>query len=155
MAAGKSAPTRSNIPGVSMDRRSFLKTGLALSAAGIAPVGFAAAGESPWRTFEVTTRVELQEGGPSRIWIPAPSVDTDYQKLVDTRYSSPNGTVQLVQDPVYGAGIVAAQFGGGVRPVLETTSRFATRDRAVSLDGPGSGAVLSDADRAKYLAPTE
>ena len=138
-----------------MDRRSFLKTGLALSAAGAAPLGFAAAEQGQWRTFEVTTRVELLEGGASRIWIPAPSVDTDYQKLVDTRYSSPNGDVQLVQDPVYGAGIVAAQFGGGVRPVRETTSRFATRDRAVNLDGQGSGAALSDAERTRYLAATD
>jgi len=138
-----------------MDRRSFLKTGAALSVAGIAPFGFAAGEQGQWRTFEVTTRVELLEGGPSRIWIPAPSVDTDYQKLVETRFSSANGSVQLVQDPVYGAGIVAAQFGGGVRPVLETTSRFATRDRAVDFDGPGGNATLSEAERAKYLAPTE
>jgi transglutaminase-like putative cysteine protease len=138
-----------------MDRRSFLKTGAALSAAGIAPFSISADQQAPWRTFEVTTRVELLEGGPSRIWIPAPTVDTDYQKLIDTRYSAPNGSAQLVQDPVYGAGIVSGQFEAGQRPVLETTTRFATRDRAVDLKGAGSGAALGEAERAKYLAATE
>ena len=110
-----------------MDRRSFLKTGAALSAVTIAPRSFAAQEEGPWRTFEVVTRVEILEGTQARIWIPAPTVNTDYQKVVATSFSAPKGKVELVQDPVYGAGIVAANFSGGEKPVAEMTTRISTR----------------------------
>ena len=31
-----------------------------------------------WRTFEVTTRVDMQSAsGPTRVWVPVPSVNTD------------------------------------------------------------------------------
>ena len=34
-----------------------------------------------WRTFEITTRVEILEAsGVSRAWLPIPSVRSDYQK---------------------------------------------------------------------------
>jgi transglutaminase-like putative cysteine protease len=143
------------IPGDYMDRRSFLKTGAALSAVAVAPRSFAATDEAPWRTFEVVTRVELLEGTQARIWIPAPTVNTDYQKVVSTTFAAPNGQAELVQDPAYGAGIVAANFAGGQRPVAEVTTRFATRDRAVDLAAPAGNAALSEAERSKYLAATE
>lgn len=138
-----------------MDRRSFLKTTAALSAATMAPLGFAADEKDKWRTFEVTTRVELLEGTPARVWIPVPTVNTDYQKVINTTFNAPNGQAQLVQDPVYGAGIVAAEFARGQKPVAEVVTRFATRDRVADLSAPSASAVLSDAERAKYLAPTE
>jgi transglutaminase-like putative cysteine protease len=138
-----------------MDRRSFLKTTAALSAAAAAPLGFAAGEKEKWRTFEVTTRVELLEGAPARIWVPVPTVNTDYQKVISTTFNAPAGQAQLAQDPVYGAGIVAAEFGDGQKPVLETVTRFSTRDRAADLSAPSDAAALAEADRAKYLAATE
>jgi transglutaminase-like putative cysteine protease len=138
-----------------MDRRSFLKTGAALSAVTMAPRSFAAQEEGPWRTFEVVTRVEILEGTQARIWIPAPTVNTDYQKVVATSFSAPKGKVELVQDPVYGAGIVAANFSGGEKPVAEMTTRISTRDRAVDLSAPAGNVALSEAERSKYVAPTE
>ena len=138
-----------------MDRRTFLKTSAALSAASVAPLGFAAGEKEKWRTFEVTTRAELLEGAPARIWIPVPTVNTDYQKVTSTTFSAPAGQAQLVQDPVYGAGIVAAEFGKGQKPVVEAVTRFATRDRAADLDAPSDAVVLAEAERAKYLAPTD
>jgi transglutaminase-like putative cysteine protease len=138
-----------------MDRRSFLKTGAALSAVAVAPRSFAATDDAPWRTFEVVTRVELLEGTQARIWIPAPTVNTEYQKVIASSFAAPNGQAELVQDPVYGAGIVAANFAGGQRPVAEVTTRFATRDRAVDLAAPAGNAALTEAERSKYLAATE
>jgi transglutaminase-like putative cysteine protease len=138
-----------------MDRRSFLKTTAALSAASMAPLGFAADEKEKWRTFEVTTRVELLDGAPARIWVPVPTVDTDYQKVISTRFNAPAGQAQMVQDPVYGAGIVAAEFGKGQKPMVETVTRFATRDRVADLRAPSDAVVLAEADRVKYLAPTE
>ena len=69
-----------------MDRRSFLKAGAAVPAAAALP-GLALAQQLPfnprqaetWRTFEVTTRVEvLFPEGATRVWLPVPSVDSAY-----------------------------------------------------------------------------
>ena len=136
-----------------MDRRSFLKTGAAFSAATMAPFSFAA--EEKWRTFEVTTRVELDAGAPATVWLPVPSVDSDYQRLLATSFKADGAVTQIVRDPKYGAGILVAEFKGGTKPVVELSSRFATRDRAVDLSAAPSAAQLSAAERTQYLAATE
>ena len=53
------------------------------------------------------------------------------------------------------AGIVAAEFAPGVRPVLTMTSRFATRDVAVDLRRPGSAPAEDPAVLRKYTEATE
>jgi transglutaminase-like putative cysteine protease len=136
-----------------MDRRSFLKTTAALSAACIAPLARAASQE--WRSFEVRTRVELLDGSPARVWLPVPVVNTDYQKVLDNRFQVDSGNARLVKDPVYGVGILAAEFASDKRPTIELVSRIATRDRAVNLAGNGNGAQLSDAERRIWLKSTE
>jgi hypothetical protein len=58
---------------MSMNRRDFLQ------AAGCAAAGFAfsspehlLAGDARWRTFEVTTQIEvLKPSGKTRVWVPA------------------------------------------------------------------------------------
>jgi hypothetical protein len=61
-----------------MNRRDFLRHGLSVSA-GVALSGmprfssFARANDSKWRTFEVTTRIEIADPvGASRTWVPVP-----------------------------------------------------------------------------------
>ncbi len=44
---------------------------------------------------------------------------------------------------------------GEAPPVVEVTSRFATRDRAVDFSKPGNAAPLSAEERAKYLAAAD
>ena len=70
-----------------MDRRLFLKAGAMAPAAAVLPK-LALAQQLPfnprqaetWRTFEVTTRVEiLFPEGATRVWLPVPSVDSVYQ----------------------------------------------------------------------------
>src|SRR5580765_1472271 len=40
-----------------------------------------------WRTFELTTRVEvLQPSGVARVWLPAPSVVSDYQQPIENSW---------------------------------------------------------------------
>ena len=80
-----------------MDRRSFLQTSAAAAAlpvlSALPRVSFAQ--QLPfnpvpggWRTFEVTTRVEiLKPAGVSRAWIPVPSVERNYQKLLGNSWS--------------------------------------------------------------------
>ena len=49
-----------------------------------------------WRTFEVTTRVEvLRPSGPTRIWVPAALiVSTPYQKTLATTFHCEDGSVK-------------------------------------------------------------
>ena len=135
-----------------MDRRSFLKTGAALSAASIAP--FARAQELGWRTFEVSTRVELVGTGPARVWLPVPSVNAGYQKVISNRFEAGSGRASIVKDARYGAGILVAEFGKSDTPVVELVSRFSTRDRAVT-PGKPTGEKLGKAERSLYLSATE
>ncbi|OGB23206.1 MAG: transglutaminase [Burkholderiales bacterium RIFCSPLOWO2_02_FULL_57_36] len=136
-----------------MDRRSFLKTAAALSATSIAPFGVAA--EEKWRTFEVTTRVELNTASPATIWLPVPTVNADYQKILASSFTADGANAKIIQDAKYGAGILVAEYSGGAKPVVELTSRFATRDRAVDLGAAPSDAKIDQAELKKYLEPTE
>jgi len=148
-----------------MDRRVFIKTAAALPAAAACaaiPQSVWAflnrAPEDKWRVFEVTTQVEvLKPAGTTRIWLPVPlTVDTDYQKGQGNKWEAQGATVSYVQDRKYGAGIVHAEFPGPVKqPVLQLTSRFATRDNIKNLEKPGNTANEDRATLALYTAPTE
>ncbi len=123
-------------------RRSFLMNAAALSAAYTLPVlGQAQPATAQrqfnpqpgaWRTFEVTTRVDVQQAdGATRVWLPVPSVDTDWQQSLDSRYSS-NGQTRMAGDRHYGAKFLAVTFAAGEKqPWVEITSRIQTRNRAV------------------------
>lgn len=152
------------IPEIIMNRRSFLKTSatapLAAAASSVLPLGSALAQGAPgtdgWRIFEVTTRVEvLKPVGTTRVWLPTPSiVDTSYQKSLGNAWQADGGKADLVTDARYGAGIVAATFADGAKPVLSLTSRFATRNYSVNPAG-GRGMQSSSDELRRYLAATE
>jgi transglutaminase-like putative cysteine protease len=148
-----------------MDRRSFLKAG------GLVPVvaalpKLASAQQLPfnlrpgdkWRTFEVSTRVEIVfPEGATRVWLPIPSLDMSYQKTIDNAWSGNAPIAQIVHDGKYGAGMLYAEWPSETKtPVVELTSRFATRDHAVDLSArAGSGEKLSPQQRAFYTEATE
>jgi hypothetical protein len=146
-----------------MHRRSFLQASAAASLVGALP-RFARAQQasfdpkpSGWRTFEVTTRVELQwPEGTSRVWIPVPSVENSYQKVLGTTWSG-NGSVRLASDGKYGANMVAAEWNPSEKsPVVEVVSSFSTINRAVDLSKPDPSIKPLDAPTAAfYLAPSE
>src|SRR5262245_52387144 len=104
------------IPEVSMQRRSFLQAGTAIAALGALPK-VSVAQQLPfdprpagWRTFEVTTRVEIQfPEGVSRVWLPLPSVEGDYQKPLDNAWSG-NGSTRVADDGKYGARMVVSEW---------------------------------------------
>ncbi len=126
-------------------RRSLLKGGAAVGALIAAPAWLhaqtsppaAAAAQrqfepepGPWRTFEITTRVELADArGPSRIWLPVPSIDSHWQRSLVSNFSS-NGQVRMASDRRAGARMLYGEFAAGVTPVLELTSQVQTRNRA-------------------------
>ena len=146
-----------------MHRREFLRfTGLA--SAGFAlpsAVSNAFAQPSPpadgWRTFEVTTRVEvLKPSGVTRVWLPVPLTnETAYLKPMGNHYQAEGGTAAIMSEGKYGAGIVWAEWNAGVKPALVLTSRFATRDIAVDLSKPGNAPAEDAAVLAKYTGATE
>jgi transglutaminase-like putative cysteine protease len=146
-----------------MRRRSFLQAGVAASALGSLP-RFALAQQLPfdpkpgsWRTFEITTRVELQwPEGVSRAWVPVPAVEGPYQKVIGNAWSG-NGSARIVSDGKYGANMVMAEWSPSEKtPVLEVVSAFATRNRVIDLSKPDPSIKALDApSSAFYTAPTE
>ena len=141
-----------------MDRRAFLQTSAVAAAAAALPWRDALA-TTGWRTFETVTRVEvLKPRGVSRTWVPLPmGEDSDWHKALGNDWSGNAARSQVLRDEKYGTTMLYAEWRDGEpAPVLEVTSRFMTRDRAVTLGKPVANApTLSAADRAFYLAPTE
>lgn len=124
-------------------RRNFLKnTAVALVSTALPAINFAqsaAASPTPqfspvpgaWRTFEVTTRIDiLKPQGTTRVWVPLPSVNTEWQKSLDNSFSS-NGVTRLEDDGKTGARMLYAEFAdGAAQPYVEVTSRVQTQNRA-------------------------
>ena len=150
-------------------RRSLLKGGAAMGALIAVPTWLHAqppAAErrfapavGAWRTFDVTTRVEIAEPqGATRVWLPVPSVDSAWQRSLDTRISS-NGNARMGSDLVEGARFVSAEFAAGVRPVIEITSRVQTQNRAAELQArnaaPESSDTLRHYTRATQMLPID
>ncbi len=147
---------------MSIDRRELLKAGIAVSAAMVLPnAGRAEAGFAPrpgaWRAFQVLTRLEIVKAdGNSQAWIPVPAVnESNWFKSLGSTWTS-NGRAVLVRAPKYGAEMLHVEWADGENsPVVEVTSRIATRDRAIDLKKPGRPAPLSAAERDRNTRGTE
>ena len=107
----------------------------------------------------MTTRVNVLDAeGATRVWLPAPLTrDTDYIKNLGNVWSVQGGSVNYVEEPKYGAAIVAASFPASAQnPVVQVTSRFATQDRAVDLSKAPRTAPREDPAALKLaLQPSE
>ena len=145
-----------------MDRRSFLATAATLPFASITSTSAQAQERTfaprpgAWRSFEVTTRVEVAGAGPgTQVWIPVPVVDGDWQQTMGATWSGNMRSAALVTEPVYGAKMVHATFADTEpTPVVEVVSRFRARDRAY--DWSAAPATLAaPADLGAYLRATE
>jgi transglutaminase-like putative cysteine protease len=121
-------------------RRRFLQiAGAASALAAFSPLGFAQADTErqfapqpgTWRTFEVTTRVEIAAPqGVTRVWLPVPSVNSGWQQSLESSYTS-NGAASMASDGHYGARMLYAEFAPGTaKPFVELTSRIRTQNRA-------------------------
>lgn len=113
-----------------------------------------------WRSFEVTTRVDIvKPQGVTRVWLPIPSVNTDWQQSLDNTFSS-NGKTQMSSDGRYGARLLYAEFAENeAHPFVELTSHIQTQNRSV--DWTGKQAATEDQDtlafwtQATRLLPTD
>ena len=86
-----------------------------------------------WRTFDVTTRVDIAKPqGVTKVWLPVPSVNTDWQQSQSSSFSS-NGKAQLSSDAQDGARMLYVEFADSVaQPYVELTSRIQTQNRAIN-----------------------
>jgi transglutaminase-like putative cysteine protease len=109
-----------------------------------------------WRTFEVTTRVEvLKSSGTTRMWLPAALISqSPFQKTLANTFNCEGGTAKIVESKADALGIIAAEFPAGVRPILTLTSRIATKNWAVDLSAPGKAPKDDRAELQHFLRPT-
>jgi transglutaminase-like putative cysteine protease len=153
-----------------MDRRHFLHSAGLVSASLVFPKASTllarepatAAADANWRTFEVTTRVEvLKPSGVTRIWLPAAlTTETPFQKTLSNTFNADVGIANLIESKPDALGIISAQFPEGARPILISTSRVATRNYSIDFFAPGKSATSdatkqNRADLDYFLRPTK
>jgi transglutaminase-like putative cysteine protease len=145
-------------------RRTFLKNSAAVALASVSAalptLGFAqtpapvrsnfAPQPGAWRTFEVTTRVDIAEAdGVTKLWLPIPSVNTDYQRSLENSFST-NGVAKLMQDGQDGAKMLYVEFPASqAQPHAVLTSRVQTQNR--SIDWSKKAAAAESADTLRYF----
>jgi transglutaminase-like putative cysteine protease len=146
-----------------MDRRRFLLSSAALSAVAALPRGASAEvafAPTPgaWRSFEITTRVEIAKPqGMSQAWLPLPSVSqAEWIRPIGNQSRGNAADATVYRDPKYGAEMMHVVWAETqAAPMVEVTSQFATRDRAIDLTKRSQAPVpLPAAERALYTAPT-
>jgi transglutaminase-like putative cysteine protease len=151
-----------------MDRRTFLKMSTAMpvvAAASNLPGLISVASAQPkefdprpgsWRTFEITTRVEvLNPRGVTRAWLPVPSVKGNFQTPLDNKWTGNAKTMQLVDDGKHDARMLYAEFADGeTAPVVELVSVVKTDSRAVDWSKKRPAAEDAAVLRA-WTAPTD
>ncbi|TXT39953.1 MAG: transglutaminase domain-containing protein [Comamonadaceae bacterium] len=152
-------------------RRAFMKNMAATAAVTALPaINFAATSPvterrfapqaGTWRSFEVTTRVDiLKPQGLTRLWLPIPSVNTDWQQSLDNAFSS-NGKTKMSSDGRYGAQMLYVEFAADeAQPFVELSSRIKTQNRSVDWSGKQTAtedpATLAYWTQATTLLPTD
>jgi transglutaminase-like putative cysteine protease len=109
-----------------------------------------------WRTFEVTTRVDiLKADGTTRVWLPVPSVNTNWQRSGVSSFSS-NGIARIRSDSLQGVQMLYAEFSPQVQtPYVEVTSRVQTQNRSASASVAGTVPVEDPTSLKYFTRPTQ
>ena len=108
-------------------RRDFLKAGLALPGLAIALAPLRP--QNPWRTFEVSFRVEIIDAsGLVRVWLPLPLARrSPYQRTVAEEWTGNAQTVGVESDARSGATMLGAVWpANSAEPALTLTVTVAT-----------------------------
>ena len=140
-----------------MNRRDFLQTAGAFGGAfAFAGPDRLLAANAAWRTFEVTTQVEvLKPSGTTRVWLPAAlASSTPFQRTLTNTVRCEDGVARTVVSKPDGLQMVAAEFPPGAKPTLSLTTRVETRDWAVDLTSPGKAPKANVAELKYFLRPT-
>lgn len=161
-----------------MQRRNFLAlapalplavSGVATLASGAARAASGSTASAPpagngWRTFELTTQVDLQAAqGPARVWLPIPTTPSaDYQRALDTRWTAAGATSADVRTVKGANGIpvpmLAVTWADNHAPrSITLVNTFATRDRSVDLSQPPSANAPQESPAVlhQFRQPTE
>ncbi|MBV9648080.1 MAG: transglutaminase family protein [Candidatus Eremiobacteraeota bacterium] len=147
-----------------MRRRSFIQQGAALTTMlGVPRVVRATADNAfapkpdAWRTFEVTTRVEVASGGAAaKAWIPIPSFTAaDWIRVDDNTWNTTGDVVEVKRDPRWGVQMLHVDWRAGTATIITMRSRVTTRDRSTDFTSSQSAPALSAAERALYTSATE
>jgi len=144
-----------------MKRREFLQNtatacaGLALSKA--VPLFADAPASTGWRTFEVTTRVELlKPSGVTHIWLPAALIrNTPFQKTLANKFTAEGGTAKFTQNKQESLGIISATYPEHAKPALGLTSRVSLKNYGVNLSASSKIAPASRAELQYFLQPSK
>ena len=144
-----------------MNRRDFVRsTSFAFAGLTLSKAELSFAQNSPsggWRTFEVTTRVEvLKPAGETKVWLPAALVqNTPFQKTTSNRFIADGGKARLVESNPNALGIVVATFPPEAKPILTLSSQVSLRNYSVDLSAPGNERPASKAELQYYLQSTK
>jgi transglutaminase-like putative cysteine protease len=146
-----------------MDRREFLSVSAAAAVAAALPGG-AAAGtlatppkDAGWRRFEVVTEVEIwPQDVPAKLWLPlAQQSDTEYQRMIDVRWTGNPTRTGIYRDPKYGAPAFFAQWDARMAaPQLQVVNLIAARNRSVDLARSGELHLAPREELDLYLQST-
>lgn len=140
-----------------LSRRNLLRAAAMAPAAWVVPRAIsAAAAPAPWRTFEITTHIEvLKPSGLTRIWIPAPlSTATPYQRTLGGSIHAAGGKSRTVESRADSLRIVSVEIPSGVKPEVSVIDRVMTRDFAVDLSAPGRPRRPDPAELRHFLLAT-
>ncbi len=110
-----------------------------------------------WRTFDVTTTVQLRDArAASTIWLPVPSLDTPWQRTLDTQWtSSSGGEVRLAADGDTGARVLVARFATpAAAPTLTLVNRIQTQNRATDWQAGPAGPAPEPEELRRWTAPS-
>src|SRR3974390_431844 len=144
-----------------MNRRNFVRsTSFAFAGLTLSKAELSFAQNSPsggWRTFEVTTRVEvLKPAGETKVWLPAALVqNTPFQKTTSNRFIADGGKARLVESNPNALGIVVATFPPEAKPILTLSRQVSLRNYSVDLSAPGNERPASKAELQYYLQSTK
>jgi transglutaminase-like putative cysteine protease len=109
-----------------------------------------------WRTFEVTTRVEvLKPSGVTHIWLPSALIrDTPFQKTHANKFVAEGGSAKFTKDKPNALGLVSATYPANAKPVLTLTSSVSLKSYAVDLSAPGKAPHVSKEELDYFLKPS-
>ncbi len=146
----------------SMNRRDVLIAGAVLAASAALPgMARAQAAFAPqpgnWRNFQTVTRLEIAKpSGLTQAWIPLPAFsDAEWFRPAGSTWTTNAPSAEIKRDAKYGAEMLHVVWADGEQaPMVEVTSKFATRDRAIDLAKSGSAPALTDAERKLYTEGT-
>jgi len=109
-----------------------------------------------WRSFEVTTTVQLRGGKePAVVWLPIAALETPWQRTLGSSWSGNASEMRQVSDGDTGARILIARFDAAVaEPTVVLVDRVQTQSRAVDWKARAEAAPDA-ADLRRWTAPSE